>query len=58
MKCGLEEREEETVGGSGGGRGGESSDDCVLDQCGVGCDIAGGDHPFDTSDVVGRARSV
>ena len=38
--------------------GGESFDDCVLDQCGVGCDIAGGDHPLDTSDVVGRARSV
>lgn len=55
---GIEEREEETVGGSGGGSGGESSDDCVLDQRGAGCDIAGGDHPADASDVVGRARSV
>ena len=53
-----EEREEETVGGSGGGSGGESSDDCVLDQRGVGCAVVGGDRPSDTSDVNGGAGSV
>ena len=55
---GLEEREEETVGGSGGGSGGESSDDCVLDQRGVGCAVVGGDHSSDASDFHGRAGSV
>lgn len=55
---GIEEREEETVGGSGGGSGGESSDDCVLDQRGVGCAVVGGDRPSDTSDVNGGTGSV
>ena len=55
---GIEEREEEAVGGSGGGSDGESSDDCVLDQCGVGYAFLGGDHPSDSVDIDGGAGGV